>query len=347
MAQADKITLGHGDGGILTHNLVRDIFHKYFANPILQEMNDAAILALNAPNQEGIPRENGSLAFTTDSFVVKPIFFRGGDIGKLAVAGTVNDLAVTGAIPKYLTAGFILQEGFPLADLERIVKSMAETAHAAGVQIVAGDTKVVEQDAADQIFINTSGLGFRPVGWELGYRRVQAGDLVIINGNIAEHGIAILSERNGLQFKTPVLSDCQALNKLTTALMTNFAADIKLMRDPTRGGVATTVKEIAESTQMDIWLYEESLPISPVVQGAAEMLGLDPLYLANEGKVLVIVKPEQAGRVLAEMQSTAEGRNAVIIGEVQAGTGNLYLRTTLGGTKILNMMAGAPLPRIC
>lgn len=337
LAQADKITLGHGDGGLLTHNLVRDIFYKYFANPILGEMNDAAIIA--SPGT--------SLAVTTDSFVVKPIFFRGGDIGKLAIAGTVNDLAVTGAIPKYLTAGFILQEGFPLAELERIVKSMAETAQAAGVQVIAGDTKVVEKEAADQIFINTSGIGFRPVGWELGYRRVQAGDLVIINGNLAEHGIAILSERNGLQFRTPVVSDCQTLNKLTTGLMTNLAADIKLMRDPTRGGVATTVKEIAESTGTDIYLYEERLPISPAVQGAAEMMGLDPLYLANEGKVLVIVSPGQAEKLLALMQNTEEGRHAAVIGEVQVGSGNLFLRTTLGGTKILDMMAGAPLPRIC
>lgn len=337
MALGEKITLGHGDGGILTSHLVYGVFGKYFANPVLDEMTDAAILNL----------DSGRAALTTDSFVVKPIFFRGGDIGKLAVCGTVNDLAVSGAVPKYLAVGFILQEGFPAADLERIVRSMAETAKASGVQIVAGDTKVVEQEACDQIFINTTGLGVRPAGWSLGYRNVAAGDTVIINGNLAEHGIAIISERSGLQFETPVVSDCRPLNNFCRALLTRFGKDIKLMRDPTRGGVATTLKELALSCGKDIRLEEEALPICPAVRGAAEMLGLDPLYLANEGKVLVIVNPKRAEEIAAFMRGLREGSQTAIIGEVVAGAGNVFLRTILGGTKALNMLSGAPLPRIC
>lgn len=333
----ERIQLAHGDGGELSHRLIKELFHKHFTDKRLTQLYDAAVL----------PAKAGRIAVTTDSFVVKPAFFPGGNIGKLAVSGTVNDMAVTGAVPKYLTAAFILEEGMMLSELEQIVNTMAETAKAAGVAVIAGDTKVVERGSADTIFINTTGIGWIPANRDLGYHQIRDGDLVIINGNIGDHGIAILSQREGLSFDTPVKSDCAPLNALTEHILNNFGPAVRIMRDPTRGGVATTLKEITLSSGSDIYLTEEKLPYDDAVTGLAEMLGLDPLYLANEGKMLAIVDPAAAPAIIESLKSMPGGGRAAIIGEVREGKGNVYLRTAFGGTRIVDMLAGEPLPRIC
>jgi len=329
----ERILLAHGSGGRLSHELIKTLFQKHLGNPYLDQMNDATLL----PGQEQI-------AVTTDSFVVSPLFFRGGNIGKLAVCGTVNDLAVSGAIPKFLTLALILEEGLPMDELERIIESVAETAVEAGVAIVCGDTKVVERGSADKIFINTTGIGYitdRLVGPE----QIRPGDEILITGTIGDHGIAILSEREGLEFQTPVVSDCAPLNGLIDAF---YLPGVKCMRDPTRGGVATTLNELAQQAGVSMLLVEEQLPLSPSVEGACEMLGLEPLYLANEGKVLVIVAPEMADEVLLNMQAHPLGRNATRIGQVQEGkSGLVLLETPLGGKRIVGMLEGEHLPRIC
>jgi len=329
----ERIMMAHGSGGRLSHELIKTLFQKHLGNPYLDQMNDASLL----PGQERI-------AVTTDSFVVSPLFFRGGNIGKLAVCGTVNDLAVSGAIPKFLTLALILEEGLPMDELERIIESVAETAAEAGVAIVCGDTKVVERGSADKIFINTTGIGYitdRLVGPE----QIRPGDEILISGTIGDHGIAILSEREGLKFKTPIVSDCAPLNGLIDAF---YLPGVKCMRDPTRGGVATTLNELAGQAGVSMLLVEEQLPLSPSVEGACEMLGLEPLYLANEGKVLVIVAPEVAGEVLLSMQAHSLGHEAARIGQVQAGKpGLVLLETPLGGKRIVGMLEGEHLPRIC
>ena len=329
----ERIILAHGSGGRLSHELVKTLFQKHLGNPYLDQMNDATLL----PGQEKI-------AVTTDSFVVSPLFFRGGNIGKLAVCGTVNDLAVSGAIPKFLTLALILEEGLPMDELEQIIKSVAETAAEAGVEIVCGDTKVVERGSADKIFINTTGIGYitdRLVGPE----QIRPGDEILISGTIGDHGIAILSEREGLEFQTPVVSDCAPLNGLIDAF---YLPGVKCMRDPTRGGVATTLNELAEQAGVSMLLVEEQFPLSPSVEAACEMLGLEPLYLANEGKVLVIVAPDVADKVLLNMQAHPLGRNATRIGQVQEGkSGLVLLETPLGGKRIMGMLEGEHLPRIC
>jgi len=329
----ERILLAHGSGGRLSHELIKTLFQKHLGNPYLDQMNDATLL----PGQEQI-------AVTTDSFVVSPLFFRGGNIGKLAVCGTVNDLAVSGAIPKFLTLALILEEGLPMDELERIIESVAETAVEAGVAIVCGDTKVVERGSADKIFINTTGIGYitdRLVGPE----QIRPGDEILITGTIGDHGIAILSEREGLEFQTPVVSDCAPLNGLIDAF---YLPGVKCMRDPTRGGVATTLNELAQQAGVSMLLVEEQLPLSPSVEGACEMLGLEPLYLANEGQVLVIVAPEMADEVLLNMQAHPLGRNATRIGQVQEGkSGLVLLETPLGGKRIVGMLEGEHLPRIC
>ena len=329
----ERIMMAHGSGGRLSHELIKTLFQKYLGNPYLDQMNDASLL----PGQEQI-------AVTTDSFVVTPLFFRGGNIGKLAVCGTVNDLAVSGAIPKFLTLALILEEGLPMDELERIIESVAETAAEAGVMVVCGDTKVVERGSADKIFINTTGIGYitdRLVGPE----QIRPGDEILITGTIGDHGIAILSEREGLEFQTPVVSDCAPLNGLIDSF---YLPGVKCMRDPTRGGVATTLNELAGQAEVSMLLVEEQFPLSPSVQGACEMLGLEPLYLANEGKVLVIVAQEVADEVLLRMQAHPLGRNATRIGQVQAGkSGLVLLETPLGGKRIVGMLEGEHLPRIC
>lgn len=329
----DRIMMAHGSGGRLSHELISNLFRKYLGNPYLDQMNDATLL----PGRE-------QLAVTTDSFVVSPLFFRGGNIGKLAVCGTVNDLAVSGAIPKFLTLALILEEGLPMDELERIIKSVAETATEAGVIIICGDTKVVERGSADKIFMNTTGIGYirdRLVGPE----RILPGDEIIVTGSIGDHEIAILSEREGLVFGTPVVSDCAPLNGLIDVF---YLPGVKCMRDPTRGGVATTLNELAQQAGVSILLKENNLPLSPSVEGACEMLGLDPLYLANEGKALVIVAPEVAEEVLCKMQTHPLGRQAARIGRVEdVKSGLVLLETSLGGKRIIGMLEGEHLPRIC
>lgn len=332
----ELILLAHGDGGVLTHQLVQGLFQKHFTAPELMALTDAALVP-------GSP----AIALTTDSFVVNPLFFPGGDIGKLAVAGTVNDLAVSGARPKYLSVGFILEEGLNIAVLEQIAASMAATARSCGVSIVTGDTKVVERGKGDQIYINTTGVGFPDEHADLGYGRIQPGDKILINGGIAEHGVTVLAERAGFTFDRTIQSDCAPLNTLITQLLETFGAAIKFMRDPTRGGLATTAKEIALSSGRDLWLEEASIPLRAEVRGATDFLGLDPLYLANEGKVLLVAEPAAAGEIVHFLQRFPEGEKAAIIGEVRQGEGRVLLQTPLGGTRLVDMLAGAPLPRIC
>ncbi|MDR3287808.1 MAG: hydrogenase expression/formation protein HypE [Peptococcaceae bacterium] len=330
----EHITLAHGSGGKLSHQLIESLFCRYLGNPYLEQLNDASILPTS-----------GRIAVSTDSFVISPLFFRGGDIGKLSVCGTVNDLAVSGAIPKFLTLGLILEEGLEMAVLERIIASLAATARQAQVQIVCGDTKVVERGNADKIFINTTGIGYPRTGAEIGPQKVRPGDVILINGTMGDHGIAILSEREGLEFETPVTSDCAPLNSLIDQF---FDQGITCMRDPTRGGVGTTLNEIAQQAGVGMILEEEALPLRPEVAGACDMLGLDPLHLANEGKVLVIVAPAAAATVLEKMRRHPLGAQAARIGTVQAeDPGRLLLRTALGAKRLVGMLEGEHLPRIC
>ena len=332
----ERILLAHGDGGILTHRLIQDLFHNYFSSPELALLTDAALLPGSA-----------SLALTTDTFVVSPLFFPGGNIGKLAVAGTVNDLSVSGAKPVYLSVAFILEEGLEIALLEKVAASMAKEAQVAGVKIVAGDTKVVERGRCDGIYINTTGIGFVVENVHTGYDRIKPGDKLIINGGIGEHGITVLAERAGLTFAGPLRSDCASLNRLIEPLLNRFGVAVKFMRDPTRGGLATTAKEIALSAHCDLWLEQEAIPLKDEVHGACELLGLDPLYLANEGKVLIVAAAEKAEEILDFLRTRDEGTHAAIIGEVRSGHGRVLLTTPLGGTRLVDMLAGAPLPRIC
>lgn len=337
----DKILLAHGSGGQTGHRLVSDFFARYFDNAWLAKLDDAAVFVL--PATDGETR----LALTTDSYVVQPVFFPGGDIGKLAICGTVNDLAVMGAHPLYLTAGFIIEEGFPLADLERIVESMARTAREAGVYIVTGDTKVVERGSADGVFINTAGVGALPAGVHLSGTAVRPGDALILSGSIGDHGMAIMSQRDGLRFTSPLQSDCAPLNGLIAAMLA-ASSNIHCMRDPTRGGLATTLNEIAASSDIGIEIEEEYIPIKGEVSGVCEMLGLDPLYVANEGKLVAFVAPEDAGAVLQAMRLHPYGREARIIGRAHdSHPGRVVLRTILGTHRIVNMLTGDQLPRIC
>jgi hydrogenase expression/formation protein HypE len=334
----DKVVLGHGSGGKLTHDLIRELFLPRFANPILSQGNDAGIVELSAGSR---------LALSTDSHVVAPLTFRGGDIGRLAVCGTVNDLAVMGARPVYLTAGFIIEEGFDLARLVQIVSSMREAAAEAGIQIVAGDTKVVQRGKADGLYINTSGVGLVPEGVCIAGDRAQPGDVIILSGPIGDHGIAVLAARGELGFEVDVASDTAPLNRLIAAAM-EVSDEIHVMRDPTRGGVATTLNEIARQSQVGIVLQESAIPVRPSVQAACEMLGFDPLHVANEGKFLASVKREHADRVLERLRSQRYGKGAVIIGEVAAEpVGRVLMRTAIGGTRVVDMLSGEMLPRIC
>lgn len=332
----NAILLAHGDGGALTHELIDKLFHRYFTSRQLKLQGDAAVLS----SAEGRP------VLTTDAFVVNPIFFPGGDIGKLSVCGTVNDLAVSGARPHCLTASFIIEEGLEVAVLEKVVVSMARACHEAGVEIVAGDTKVVERGHMDQLFITTTGLGWLSAQTDLGYHRVAPGDLLLVNGSLGDHGMTVLARRHGFELDGKMESDCAPLNNIIEGLLSNCPG-IKLMRDLTRGGLSTAVKEIALSAGVDIWLEEANIPVTPGVQGAAQMLGLDPLYLANEGKFLAIVDSRQVQAALDYLRSHPLGRMSGAVGEIRAGKGNVYLQTVLGGTRFLDMMAGTPLPRIC
>jgi hydrogenase expression/formation protein HypE len=314
---------------------------------ILGQLGDSALLPITAVQHAGV--ENGRLALTTDSHVVSPLEYPGGDIGRLAVAGTVNDLAVAGAVPLYLTAGFILEEGFSLELLRKYVDSMAETAAEAGVQVAAGDTKVVPRGQADGMYINTAGVGIVPRDLHLRPEAVQPGDVLLINGAPGEHSVAVLATRAGLEFETPVLSDCNPLNELIAAVLADEAVrpKIRFMRDATRGGVVAVLKELAVPAGLDVVLTESSLPTTPGVQGACELLGLDPLYLVNEGKVIMAVAPTAAERALELMHSHPLGSQAARIGSTAEGSGKVLLKTRLGGTRRLEPLSGAPLPRIC
>ncbi|MGB9887650.1 MAG: hydrogenase expression/formation protein HypE [Moorellales bacterium] len=331
------ILLAHGDGGQLTHRLIEEVFLAYLDNPVLADLSDAAVVEASL---------EGRLALTTDCFVVSPLFFKGGDIGKLAVSGTVNDLVVSGARPLYLTAGFILEEGLELSILKRVVASLAATARQAGVTVVAGDTKVVGRGQADGLYINTTGLGIIPAGRHLGYDRILPGDRVVVSGYVGDHGLAVLAERKELGILEAPSSDCAPLADLVLPLLETFPG-IRMLRDPTRGGLATTLKEIALGAKVDIWLDEEAIPVRPQCRALAEMLGLDPLYLANEGKFVAVVAKDQAEALAKATARHPLGEAAAVIGEVRAGEGRLLLRTAYGGTRRLEMLAGAPLPRIC
>ncbi|GLS82818.1 hydrogenase expression/formation protein HypE [Paraferrimonas haliotis] len=336
-----KITLAHGSGGLAMQQLIKDLFVKYFNNPHLSLMEDQAQLSLAS-----FSNSTDKLAFATDSFVIDPITFNGGDIGKLAVCGTVNDLAVGGAIPKYLSAGFIIEEGLDLATLELIVKSMAQQAERAGVSIVTGDTKVVHKGACDKLFINTSGIGVIPENRCLGVSQVQAGDKVLVNGTLGDHATAILQARGELALSGDISSDCAALNELTELMQ--VAGKVHAMRDATRGGVAAVCNEISESSQLSICLKETQLPIHQEVRAVSEMLGLDPLLMANEGKLVAFVAAENADAVLAAMQSHPLGKQAACIGEVSdATTPQVVVEGLYGTHRQLQMPVGEQLPRIC
>jgi hydrogenase expression/formation protein HypE len=335
-----KVLLAHGSGGRLMHDLIRDVFERHLHNPLLATHDDSSVWSQKLKDGE-------RLALTTDGYVVQPIFFAGGDIGKLAVCGTVNDLAMVGARPLYLTASFILEEGLALEDLDRVVASMAQAAKDAGVQIVAGDTKVVDHGSADAIFVTTAGVGVVGQGVNISGANARPGDAVLVSGAIGVHGMAILSQREGLQFSFPLASDCAPLNGLVAAML---AADdrIHCLRDPTRGGVATTLCELAQQSHVGIEIDEGALPIPDSVRAACDLLGLDPLYVANEGKLIAVVAEEAAESLIMVMRRHELGRDAAIIGRV--GTvhpSRVVLRTRLGTHRIVDMLTGAQLPRIC
>jgi hydrogenase expression/formation protein HypE len=331
------VLLGHGSGGRLSGELVRDVFLPLLKNPALARLDDQAIVNVNGSR----------LAFSTDSFVVKPLFFPGGDIGSLAVHGTVNDLAMGGAQPLFLSAAFIIEEGLSMEVLRRVVESLQKAASAAGVCIVTGDTKVVEKGSGDELFITTTGVGLVPDGIDFSANRAQPGDKVLLSGLIGEHGIAILAQREGLEFESEIRSDSAALHTLV-ADMLHASSGIRCMRDPTRGGVSSALNEIAQQSQVGIALDEPTISVREEVRGACEMLGLDPLYVANEGKLLAIVDPASADVLLAAMRKHPLGRDAQIIGSVTAKNPSLVvMRTALGTTRIVDMLPGDQLPRIC
>ncbi len=333
----DTVLLGHGSGGKLSAELIQGIFLPAFANPVLSQLNDQAVVNVNGMR----------LAFTTDSFVVKPLFFPGGDIGSLAVHGTINDLAVGGAHPLFMSAAFIIEEGFLMEMLRRVVDSLRRAAESAGVPIVTGDTKVVEKGSGDGVFINTSGVGVVPAGIVLGADQARAGDKVLLSGFLGDHGICILAQREGMEFETTVESDSAPLHTLVQKMLAT-SAGIRCMRDPTRGGLSSTLNELASQSRVGIVLEERAIPVREEVKGACELLGLDPLYVANEGKLVAIVAPEHADVVLAAMREHPLGRDARIIGTVTAeNPGMVTMRTILGPTRIVDMLAGDQLPRIC
>lgn len=331
------ILLAHGSGGSMMHDLIRELFLPAFDNPLLRQSNDQAVFE----------PQTKRLAFTTDSYVVQPLFFPGGCIGDLAVHGTINDLAVGGAVPIGLSVGFIIEEGLEVAILQRIVDAMKLAADNAGVPIVTGDTKVVERGACDKLFINTSGIGVIADGVNIDGANAREGDVVLLSGCIGEHGVAVMSERKGMRFSTPVVTDSKALHRLVQRML-DVCSDIHVMRDPTRGGIASTLNEIASQSGVGIEIDEASLPITPEVQGACDLLGLDPLYLANEGALLAIVPAVHSDALLTAMRETTEGVNARMIGTVRSDTpGIVRMRTGIGGTRIVNMLSGEILPRIC
>jgi hydrogenase expression/formation protein HypE len=333
----DKILLDHGSGGKASHSLIADLLVPEFKNPILAQLNDSAVFDI----------EGKRLAFSTDTYVVDPIFFPGGNIGHLAVNGTVNDLAMCGATPLYLSVGLIIEEGFSMADLKKILKAMREAARKADVLIVTGDTKVVPNGAADKIFINTSGVGLIPEGTNISGHNARPGDKIIISGTIADHGITVLTQREGMTFKSPIYSDTAPLNHMVREMIA-ASNQVHALRDPTRGGVGTSLNEIAAQSKVGIKIYEEALPTREEVSAICELLGFDPLYVANEGKLLAFVGPGNAEKILETIKGSEYGKDACIIGEVVADPhGKVFMKTRIAGTRIVNMLTGEQLPRIC
>jgi hydrogenase expression/formation protein HypE len=336
LALKDKILLAHGSGGKLAHELVEKGFVKALANPLLAKLDDSAVFDLR-----------GRLAFTTDSYVVSPIFFPGGDIGKLAVCGTVNDLAMSGAKPLYLSLAFIIEEGFSQSELNKVVDSVRKAADEAGVEIVTGDTKVVPRGGADRLFINTAGVGIIAEGVDISGSNARPGDRVILSGTIGDHGIAVISQREELSFATSLKSDCAPLGGLV-ADMLKASPNIHCLRDPTRGGLATSLNELAKQSGVSIRIEEQKIPVREEVLAACEMLGFDPLYVANEGKLVAIVSPKDADKVLKAMRKNGYGKEAAIIGEVGVEKpGRVVMKTLLGASRIVDMLTGDLLPRIC
>lgn len=333
-----EISLAHGSGGKLTHEFIKKNILKSYGNPILDRLTDSAVIKLSSGER---------LAFTTDSFVVNPVIFKGGDIGKLAVCGTINDLAVCGALPLYISCSLIIEEGLPEALLARLIDSISEEARSAGVEIVTGDTKVVEKGNCDKIFINTSGIGVIKYRSELAIKRIKIGDKLVINGSIADHGVAVLLGREDLGFKSEVKSDCASLNRLILTVL-DKCSNVKFMRDPTRGGLAATMNEIAEGMPFGIKLFEEKIPINKSTKSACEILGLDPLHIGNEGKVVMVVASGEADKALRLMKKDSLGRNAAVIGEITKDyKGKVVLKTKVGGERIVDMPVLEALPRIC
>jgi len=339
MTDKDKILLGHGSGGKLSHDLIDSLFARYFDNSILRQQADSAL----------IKTEEKHMAFTTDSFVVDPVFFPGGDIGKLAIAGTVNDLAVSGAEPKYLSCGFIIEEGFPLKDLKKIVTTMAKEAAKAGVLIVTGDTKVVDKGKCDKIFINTTGVGWikeKHLGISSG-QNIKAGDKIIINGSIGDHGMSVMAARNDLKIAADIKSDCASLNGLIKDAL-GVSEQVKFMRDATRGGLGTVISELVKNKDYGIQLEEDQITITPNVRNMCELLGFDPIYVANEGKVVMVVGKEDTPKVLEKIKKNPIGKGASIIGEITSDRpGMAWMQTSVGGKRIIEMLSGQQLPRIC
>ena len=344
-----RVLLGHGSGGKLTHQLIESLFVPQLSNPALEALDDSAVCLVEDPQGTLHPSDDGRarIAFTTDSYVVRPLFWTGGDIGRLAVCGTVNDLAMVGATPLYLSAGFILEEGLPLATLRRITASLKEAAREAGVKIVAGDTKVVERGSADGLFINTAGVGVVPEGMNISGRNARPGDAVILSGPIGNHGISVLLEREQMGFVSSVKSDVAPLNHLVAAML-QASQNIHALRDPTRGGLATSLVEIARQSAVAIRIHEEKIPVDQEVAAACEVLGYDPLYVANEGKLIALVAPQDALAILEAMRKLDYGRQATIIGEVlPEPSGKVLMATRVGGTRIVDMLSGEQFPRIC
>jgi len=334
----DRVLLAHGSGGKLAHDLIEKSFISALGNPILDKLDDSAVLEFG---------DGQRLAFTTDSYTVSPIFFRGGDIGKLAVCGTVNDLSMSGALPLYLSLSFIIEEGLLIADLEKIVSSICQATTEAGVKIVTGDTKVVNRGGADKIFINTSGVGVVPPGIDISGGNAKPGNMVIVSGSLGDHGIAVLSQREGINFSTNIVSDCAPLNHLVVAMLRE-SQSINCLRDPTRGGLATSLNEIAKQSGVGIEIEEKLIPVRNEVRGACELLGMDPLYIANEGKLMAVVEAEVADSLLRQMKKQTYGEEAVIIGKVcSEHPGQVVVKTPYGSSRILDMLSGELLPRIC
>ncbi len=332
-----QIVMGHGSGGRMTRDLIRQVFQPLFTNPFLDAGNDFA----------SVPAQSGELILSTDNHVVTPLFFPGGDIGRLAVCGTVNDIAVSGAKPLYLTVGFIIEEGLPLDTLQRITTSMKAACDESGVKVIAGDTKVVEKGRCDGVYINTTGMGWKPVAVKIHGANAQAGDAIIVTGTLADHGMAVLSARGELALETEIQSDVAPLNDLIDSLL-SAVPEVHVLRDPTRGGLATTLNEIASQSNCEIILEENTIPITRPVKSCCEMLGFDPLYVANEGKLVVILPQKEVDSALGILRSHKFGRNAAVIGHVSMKSNSrVLLKTVIGGTRILDMLSGEMLPRIC